>query len=322
LVKCVRKVLNGIRRRAATKSYADVRVVGVAGTTIVGGIAEDVAGRKWNLPPSVTIPYEGEITVKVTAQENGSIRAQPGEISKISTPTRGWQSVSNPDAAIAGAAAETDAELRLRQSRSTALPSLTILEGITGAVANIDGVARIRGYENDTDAPDANGLPAHSISLVVDGGDAQEIAKAIHDKKTPGTGTYGAINIPVADKYGLVTAIKFFRPSVVDVRISMQLKIKPGYGGDIETKIKNNLTAYVNSLGIGNSVLLSKLYLPIDMADTNAERNFAAPGSPRFEIVQITASRHSFLMPANVNIAFNELAALSSEDITINTTTT
>ena len=70
--------INGIRRRASTKSYAGVRLVGVAGTEIVGGIAEDVAGRKWNLPPLVTIPYEGEITVTATAQESGAIRAQQG----------------------------------------------------------------------------------------------------------------------------------------------------------------------------------------------------------------------------------------------------
>jgi uncharacterized phage protein gp47/JayE len=314
--------LNGIRRRAATKSYADVRIVGVAGTEIIGGIVEDVAGQKWNLPPNVTIPYEGEITVTATAQETGAIRAQPGEINKIATPTRGWQSVENPEAAIAGAAAESDAELRLRQTHSVALPSLTVLEGILGAVWNIDGVSRVRGYENDTDEPDADGIPAHSISLVVDGGDAREIAKTIHSKKTPGTGTYGAVTIPVEGKYMIVTPIKFFRPGIVDVMMMIALKISPGYGEDVKSRIKSNLTAYVNSLGIGNSVLLSKLYLPIDLADTNASSNFAAPGTPRFEILDLQIGRAgSNYLPRNLGIAFNEVAALDPDNINISTTT-
>ena len=314
--------INGIRRRASTKSYAGVRLVGVAGTEIVGGIAEDVAGRKWNLPPLVTIPYEGEITVTATAQESGAIRAQQGEINKIATPTRGWQSIENPEAAIAGAASESDAELRLRQTHSVALPSLTVFEGILGAVWNVDGVSRVRGYENDTNAPDADGIPAHHISMIVDGGDAQEIAKTIHAKKTPGTGTYGAITIPVEDKYQIVTPIKFFRPGIVDVRVMILLKIKPGYSAAVETRLKSNLTAYVNSLGIGNTLLLSKLYLPIDLADTNASSNFSAPGTPRFEVLVLQIGRSgSGYLPQNLEIAFNEVAALDPNDITISTTT-
>ncbi|MDR1508859.1 MAG: baseplate J/gp47 family protein [Synergistaceae bacterium] len=312
--------LNGLRRRGATKSYADVRVVGVAGTEIIGGIVEDIAGQRWNLPPSVTIPYEGEILVTATAQEAGAIRAQPGEISKIATPTRGWQTVENPEAAIAGVAVESDAELRLRQTHSTALPSLSVFEGIVGAVWNIDGVSRMRGYENDTNVTDANGIPPHSISLVVDGGDAQEITEAIRAKKTPGTGTYGAITIPITDRYGLVTRISFFRPAVVDVKIMIRLKIKSGYSADIEDKVKSNLVAYVNSLGIGNSVLLSKLYLPIDLADTNAASNFAAPGEPRFEVLELQMMRNPPYLPVNLNIAFNEVALLEAGDIDIVTT--
>jgi uncharacterized phage protein gp47/JayE len=312
--------INGIRRRAATKSYADVRIVGVAGTEIIGGIAEDAAGRKWNLPPIVTIPYEGETIVTVTAQETGAIRAQAGEINKIATPTRGWQTIENPEAAIAGAESESDAELRLRQARSVALPSLSVFEGIVGAVWNIEGVSRIRGYENDTNITDANGIPPHSISLVVDGGESQEIAEAIYAKKTPGTGTYGAITVSVSDRYGLTARINFFRPIIVSVKILIRLKIKPGYSADIEERMKSNLVAYVNSLGIGNSVLLSRLYLPIGLADTNISQNFAALGEPKFEVLELTMMRSPPYFPSNLHIAFNEAALLEPDDINIVTT--
>src|SRR5699024_9231863 len=133
------------------------------GTIITDGKAEDAAGQKWLLPAQTVIPSGGEITVTATAEALGDIRAAAGEITKIVTPTRGWQTVENVAAATPGDAVETDAELRSRQTISTAIPSRTPLEATKGAVARIAGVARSAGYENDTSETDERGIPAHSI---------------------------------------------------------------------------------------------------------------------------------------------------------------
>lgn len=146
--------INGLRRKPSGRSTVDLRLVGQAGTVIRGGMAGDAAGKRWLLPDEVAIPQSGEITVTATAEESGDIRAAAGDIVKILTPARGWQSVGNPAAALPGAAVETDAELRRRQAISTALPSLTVFEGTLGAVASIPGVTRSRGYENDGGVPD------------------------------------------------------------------------------------------------------------------------------------------------------------------------
>ena len=161
--------INGLRRKPSGRSTVDLRLVGQAGTVIRGGMAGDAAGKRWLLPDEVAIPQSGEITVTATAEESGDIRAAAGDIVKILTPARGWQSVGNPAAALPGAAVETDAELRRRQAISTALPSLTVFEGTLGAVASIPGVTRSRGYENDGGVPDADGIPGHSICMVVEG---------------------------------------------------------------------------------------------------------------------------------------------------------
>lgn len=316
--------INGIRRRPATKSYADVRIVGVAGTTITGGIVEDIAGQKWNLPPAVTIPYEGEIIITATAQESGVIRAQPGDINKIATPTRGWQTVENPSVAIAGRAAETDAELRIRQTISTALPAQTILEAITAAVADLDNVTQVRPYENDKDEANVHGLPPHSFSLVVDGGEAQEIAEAIHNKKGPGPLAYGDVIIPVTDSTGLVTGIGFFRPDIIDITVSLILRRLPGYSDEITIRIKDNLVAYIASLGIGNSVILSKLYAPIDIADyegASADQIVSPRQASRFEVMELLIAKTGETPASqNIPIAFDGMALLSAEDITVNFT--
>src|SRR5260364_341470 len=75
-----------------------------------------------------------------------------------------------------------------------------------------EGVRRYSAYENDTDTTDGNGLPSHSIALVVEGGDAERIAQAIAAKKTPGAGTYGTTTTLIHDRYGIEHPIRFFRP--------------------------------------------------------------------------------------------------------------
>ncbi|MEA6759680.1 hypothetical protein ONK23_23475, partial [Salmonella enterica subsp. enterica serovar Muenster] len=130
----------------------------------------------------------------------GAVAAPAGTITTINTPTRGWTSVTNPAAATVGAPAETDAELRIRQGQSVAIPSITPFEGVDGAIANIAGVTRHKLYENDTGKTDGNGLPPHSISAIVDGGDVTEIARTIRGNKGQGVRTWGKTSVTVPDK--------------------------------------------------------------------------------------------------------------------------
>lgn len=168
--------INGISRKGETRSTVDLVLTGTTGTTITNGSVRDDNGIVWNLPATTTI--DGN-PVTATCNTPGAVAALTGTITKINTPTRGWVSVNNPAAATVGAAAETDAELRIRQTQSVALPSLTPFDAVDGALANISGVTRHKLYENDTGTVDANGLPAHSISVIVDGGDATTIAQTI-----------------------------------------------------------------------------------------------------------------------------------------------
>src|SRR5690348_1001697 len=55
--------INGISRELPTNSTVDVVISGVAGTQIFNGQVGDVNGQSWALPPTVTIPNTGAITV-------------------------------------------------------------------------------------------------------------------------------------------------------------------------------------------------------------------------------------------------------------------
>jgi hypothetical protein len=260
--------INGMARQLPTNSVATLLLFGTAGTVITNGLVQDTPGNNWALPPSVTIPPEGQIFVTATCQTLGDVTAAPGDITRIYTVTRGWQSAINQEAATPGAPVESDAELRVRQSQSTAIPALTVLEGIVGAVMTVPGVRACVPYENDTDVADpVTTLPEHSIAMVVQGGDAVEICRTILRKKTPGCYTYGTTRETVLDIYGLPHDIGYFIPTVVQIGVAITLVAKPGYSSLVAASIQETVAKYINSLGSGEDVIYSKLWLPANLCD-------------------------------------------------------
>ncbi|WP_089177158.1 baseplate J/gp47 family protein [Bosea sp. AS-1] len=294
--------INGLKRLVASNSTVDLTLIGQAGTTITAGIAKDDAGNQWLLPASVTIPPGGSITVTATAKDAGGINALPGAVSTIGTPTRGWQSVTNANAASPGQPVELDATLRQRQTTSTALPSRTVFEGTIGAVASVTGVQRLRGYENDTNTTDGNGIPAHSISLVVQGGDATAIAQAIVDKKTPGTGTYGTTSVTITDEYGVARAIKFYRPTTATIKVNISLTAQAGYTAAIEASIKQSVIDFINGLDIGGTngfVEWAEMFVPVNLS--------LSPDAKTYKVTALTIAKNAGSFgTSDLAIAFNE----------------
>lgn len=304
--------INGIARRVPTYSTVDLRCVGQPGTTITNGQAEDTLGQKWNLP-GFTIPVSGEVTVTATAADIGAITAAANTINKIATPTYGWQSVNNNAAAAVGAPVETDAELRRRQQQSVGIPAQSVLDGIVGAVASLPGVLRYRGYENDGDTTNADGMPAHSISLVVEGGVAQTIGDTIALKKTPGTKTYGTTSVTTVDKFGMQNVIDFFRPTTATISVEVTATAMTGYTTSYASLIKAAVAAFVNDLDIGDDVLITKLYVPANLPGTNA--------GGTFDITNIRVKKNSgSWVTTNIALAFNEIAICDVANVTVNVT--
>jgi uncharacterized phage protein gp47/JayE len=293
--------INGLKRALPSFSSLDLRCVGQAGTIITDGIARDDSGNRWILPSEVVIPVTGETTVTAVAERVGAIRALPHTVNNIATPTRGWQSVDNPNSASPGNPVESDFQLKNRQQISTSIPSTTVLEGLIGAIAEISGVTRIKAYENDTDIFNDDGLPPHSISIVVEGGDALEIAQVIKVKKGPGVGTFGGTIETIVDSLGIPHDIGFFRPIIVGIQVVVTLRALEGFTQDIQTAAGAAVTNWINALKIGQDVSVNRLRVP---ASLNANETF--------ELVNVEISRDDQPVGAeNISIAFNEAATTS-----------
>ena len=300
--------INGLARLIPTHSTVDLRIVGQVGSVIRNGKAEGADGEKWNLPVEVVIPPAGEITVTATAENIGELRAPAGSITKIATPTLGWQTVENTAAATPGRPVESDAELRQRQTVSTMLPSLSAFDGIIGAVRSVEGVKRVRGYENDLAETDGNGIPAHTICIVADGGDAQTIADAIAKKKTIGCGTYGNTALQTYDQQNVANTTRFSRPSNVTVNVRITLTAKHGYTTTTANLIKEKVADFIDAVDIGGIVSLSKIYLPANLA--------CIGGGEVYDITRIELARDGgAYAEASIPLAFEEMAIAGTVEV-------
>lgn len=304
--------INGIRRKGATNSTVDLLLTGTAGTTITNGSVRDDNSIIWNLPAAVTVGVDGTVVVTATCASSGAVAALAGTVTGINTPTRGWASVTNPTAATVGSPAESNSTLRIRQAQSVALPALTPFDAVDGALANIAGVTRHKLYENDTHAVDVNGLPPHSLSAIVDGGDATVIAQTLRGKKGQGVSTYGKTSVSVPDKYGNPNTISFSRPEDVPVFVGITLQVFIGYTTQVGEQIKQAVADYINSLKIGDNVLLSRIYSPANLGVVSG-------GNARYyDITDLQIGKSAdAVAAANIVIAYDQAASCTTANIQI-----
>lgn len=304
--------LNGLRRKAPSYSSCPGTLTGDGGTVITGGLVQDVSGYLWDLPSTVTIGADGTVDVSVVCQTVGAITAQPGDINKIMTPTKGWISFVNTVAAIPGQPVEKDSQVRSRQANSTANPSQTLLEGTTGGIHSVSGVTRYRVYENDTNEVNANGLPPHSITAVVEGGADEDIAEEIRIRKGIGGYTNGDVAIDVLDAYDQPITVRFYRPVYVPIYVTVNLKSKSGYTSSTTTDVKKAVANYLNSLRIGDNLSLSSIW----GAALSVIPNLA---SPLFSITSLTAGKSAEAQETtDIDILFNEVTSGDVANVIVN----
>lgn len=302
--------VNGIKRHPQSFSKVPITLSGVSGTVINNGIVTDKGNIKWRLPTKVIVPDKGQIDVIATCELPGPILANKGDITGIYNPTYGWNGVFNNESSQLGSYVEDDFKLRKRQANSTAQASLTLLEGTAGAIADIKGVTRSRVYENDTNSIDVKGLPPHSITAVVEGGDDKDIATQIWHHKGIGCFSNGDIVVEIEDSRGQKTTIRFFRPKYCDVIVSISIKPLAGYTTDTTKKIKENIQNYINALEIGSSLSISALWgVALQaMPDLTA---------PMFSITSITAAKQGEIQQSkDIELGFRDVCRCSSENIT------
>lgn len=90
----------------------------------------------------------------------------------------------------------------------------------------IDGVTFAWAIENSSSETNDFGMPPHSVSYAVTGGDDEDVALTIYQMSVGGIGLFGDYNVSiVAD--GFCRTIGFIRPDEVPIRVELDVKHIP-----------------------------------------------------------------------------------------------
>ena len=245
---------------------------------------------------------------EVVAQETGPISQKVGEVVNIATPLLGWDSVYNPFPAVEGRDTETDEELRVRFRESKYIRAQNISDSLYSVLMDLDGTKFVAVYENtgDTYLPEYD-LPPHSFRVLVEGGSAEDIAQLIWTNKPLGIAPEGSEHVEIRDSQGYRQDIFFDRPQIKSVYIEINLTTDSDFVGDGADKIRAHLIDWFNNnLSIGDDVVYSRLYTPINMVGGHQVDRLFIGTSPN-----PTGT-------SNISVAYNEVATIDSSDITIN----
>ncbi len=221
-----------------------------------GFTVQDNAGNQFILIDSDTLTA-GTYSRNFRSKILGQVETTVDTIVNAVTIVLGVVSVNNPSGALeVGQNEETDAQLRLRRQYSVAIASDGYLNGLLGAILNLNGVSNAVLYENVTNVTDADGIPAHSTWLVVEGGANTDIANLYYAKKSYGSGMRGDVEVEITTPSGNILVIKFDRPTAKDLYIRF----------DIQETISGTV---FNTLGIKQYIVDNLSYKIGEFANTS-----------------------------------------------------
>lgn len=270
-------ILNGIVRKPPTYGFVDVTIIGTAGTVLPVGtsVMTDASDTRFYLEEEGVIASTGSATLRFYLRAYGYFLANAGTVTKIATPINGWDSCTNADESIPGTLKETNEQLRSRREATLALAAKSNIDSLQSITRSVEGVTHSSVYENNTGATDANGLPEHSFCCVVNGGASQDIGDAIWTRKPSGIFSYGNTQVIVKDVAGFDHALDFMRPTPVDIYVKVDISQDgtQSLPSNAEELIQDAIISYVNgelirgmSFNVGNDILNSRLYTPVNTA--------------------------------------------------------
>ncbi len=249
-------VFAGISRNAETKAKYIVTFTGSAGAVISAGFLVGTdSGINFATVEDVTIGENGTVDATVDCELSGEIgNVLVQEINKIVNPSADVESVIGKSLVSKGVETESDYELRKRFNEAKEGLGSCNEVAIKAALLRVPTVTHAGIIVNEENA---------SFECFINGGydHHEEIAETIFDKKPLGIKTTGNVAQEIIDSGGYTHTINFSHTTNAPVYVRLAIKTNTEFEGETgKQDIANNLETYIDSVGIGNSVILSSLY--------------------------------------------------------------
>ena len=201
--------------------------------------------------------------------EYGDISLPLGTITKMVTGVNGMTAVNNAIKYSPGRQAETDSQIRERYAASIAIRgSGTIGRICASLLSDVDGCDYAEGYENPTDATDAEGRPPHSIEIVVRGGDDTAVAETIWTGKAAGIRSYGQHYAYINDSQGVQQYVQFSRIENCVLHLQIALEVD---SENLDNNYVEKITSILTTLELqaGEDVKMQQTLIPAIMQGVN-----------------------------------------------------
>jgi hypothetical protein len=206
-----------------------------------------VGGPRFASVSDVTFAPDGTATTSFISLDLGPVPAAIGALDTIASGVLGWETVTNPSAAVTGRADESDAKARTRRRNTLALQGTSLAEAIRSNLYNTPGVRSCVVVENYTAADvvvKGVNVLKNSIYVCVDGGADADVAMAMVLKKSLGCNWTGAHNVDVTHPAtGQIYHVKFDRPTQEPIYMIVDVKAGSAVADPQET-VRQAIIAY------------------------------------------------------------------------------
>lgn len=157
---------------------------------------------------------------------------------------------------------ETDTELRKRYDKVLHLGGSGRTEAIKSELFATKGVFDVEIIDNSdasqwtlwvNDPTNPNIPPPGSLEVIVWGGDDQDIINAIGRVKGSGTPTIGTSTGFYIDKYGQVFEVKYSRPTIQNIYVSVKLTKNSFFRPGMEERVRDTIIKYIGGVSSSNT---------------------------------------------------------------------
>lgn len=198
----------------------------------------------------------------VISEETGAMNNVGANTITIETnPDDNVLSVTNPEPANGGQDYEDDETYRARLlEENEAKPGPTAW-GMKSALMELPGVRDVNPVENDKGVPNRWGDDPYSVHIYVLGGDDREIAHTIVNHEAAGITLVGSKTMDVLDATGNKRTVHFDHAIEKPIYAKVTLTVNENWNDDEGTDdVKAAIAEYINSLTIGKTLYLTRLY--------------------------------------------------------------
>lgn len=202
-----------------------------------------------------TNPSVGQRTISmdVRSTDPGYITRDAGSIQSINPTPPGFVNITNLVAFTDGSDVESDNEYRIRALTSVNEGRATRPAILTALSTKVEGIEKVRIFNNNTDKTNSLGIPKYSFMVVCYGGNTAEISRVIYDYQAASNNTYGTTFYDITTEDDQVERIWHTKAEARRLSVRVRYRGRP-LSVTEETSIATGLATSINGAMIAGTL--------------------------------------------------------------------